>query len=584
MNQMKLMSFVIAGMLLTSCAKNKSNANPVTPGDSLYNLSLSTNKAVYRPGEMVLFTADKLPVNCRLRYRHLDEVLKDEPFTSSSWNWTLPPSDFKGYLVEVYTRTGNEERSIASIAIDASSDNLYFPRNGFLSNYGPLSNDYMASVINNLNRHHINVVQFQDWEFKHHLPLAGTVINPQDKWKDIANRENTMSTVKQYISLAHGYNMKTLSYNLIYGALSDASSDGVKDQWYMYQDQQHVTKEIFALPKPPFKSDIYFLDPSNTGWQNYIAARTKEAFEVYDFDGFQVDQVGNRDKNLYDYSGNPLNLEATFRPFLEEIKTQMPEKKLVMNAVNQYGQQISIAKSPVDFLYSEVWAPDEGYKDLARIIRDNDRWSDHSKKTVLCAYMDYKIAESPGFFNTPGVLLTNSVIFSFGGAHLELGEHMLGKEYFPNNNLQMKDDLKSAMVHYYDFIVAYENLLRDGGDFNTVSVNSTNGKMNLNAWPPQNGSVSVQGKAIGAKQILHFINFANAATFDWRDANGTQTAPKTIVSANISVNYTGTATKVWMASPDINFGIPQLLSFSQSGNTVKFTLPELKYWDMAVIE
>jgi dextranase len=140
------------------------------------------------------------------------------------------------------------------------------------------------------------------------------------------------------------------------------------------------------------------------------------------------------------------------------------------------------------------------------------------------------------------------------------------------------------MVHYYDFIVAYENLLRDGGSFNTLSVNCTNGKMNVGAWPPQNGKVAVQGKTIGSRQILHFINFANASTFDWRDTNGTQTIPNTITAAGISVNYTGSATKVWVASPDINFGIPQTLSFTQTGNTVTFTLPELRYWDMVVIE
>ena len=101
---MKLLSVIIVGMLLTSCAKNKSNANPVTPGDSLYNLSLSTDKAVYSPGESVLFTINQLPVDCLVRYRHLNEVLKDEPLKSSTWNWQLPSADFKGYLVEIYTK------------------------------------------------------------------------------------------------------------------------------------------------------------------------------------------------------------------------------------------------------------------------------------------------------------------------------------------------------------------------------------------------------------------------------------------------------------------------------------------------
>jgi dextranase len=161
---------------------------------------------------------------------------------------------------------------------------------------------------------------------------------------------------------------------------------------------------------------------------------------------------------------------------------------------------------------------------------------------------------------------------------------MLGKEYFPNNNLKMNDDLTTAIVQYYDFLTAYENLLRDGGNFNTVSVNCTNGKMNLSAWPPQSGKVAVQGKTVGAKQLLHFINLANASTFDWRDTGGNQTKPVTISGADIEVNFAGTASKVWVASPDINSGVPQTVSFTQTGNTIKFTLSELKYWDMVVIE
>ena len=40
---------------------------------------------------------------------------------------------------------------------------------------------------------------------------------------------------------------------------------------------------------------------------------------------------------------------------------------------------------------------------------------------------------------------------------------MLCKEYFPNENLTMSEELKTAMVRYYDFLTSYQNLLRDGG-------------------------------------------------------------------------------------------------------------------------
>ena len=82
-------------------------------------------------------------------------------------------------------------------------------------------------------------------------------------------------------------------------------------------------------------------------------------------------------------------------------------------------------------------------------------------KTVFAAYMNYdKAGSSTGEFNTPGVLLTDAVIFALGGSHLELGDHMLCREYFPSTALQMNDVLKTAMIRYYDFMPAASGVRR----------------------------------------------------------------------------------------------------------------------------
>lgn len=71
--------------------------------------------------------------------------------------------------------------------------------------------------------------------------------------------------------------------------------------------------------------------------------------------------------------------------------------------------------------------------------------------------MNYNKADNRGEFNTPGILLTDAVMFALGGSHLELGgDHMLCKEYFPNENLTMSEELKTAMVRYYDFLTSYQ--------------------------------------------------------------------------------------------------------------------------------
>ena len=50
--------------------------------------------------------------------------------------------------------------------------------------------------------------------------------------------------------------MKSLFYNLAYGALSDAADDGVKEAWYLFKDKKHGNKDYHPLGSP-FKSNIY---------------------------------------------------------------------------------------------------------------------------------------------------------------------------------------------------------------------------------------------------------------------------------------------------------------------------------------
>jgi dextranase len=574
----------VCGLLfLAACKKDTPQNNPITYGES-YGLSINKDKACYNPGETIHFTVDKtITANAKIRYRHLAETIAETGLNGTSWQWTAPPADHQGYLVDIYEILDGKEKIHGSIAIDVSSDWSVFPRYGFLSKYGQLTEAEMDKVINNLARHHINGIQFQDWQFKHHQPLAGTVATPQNNWKDISNRDNYLSTVKGYISRAHSSNMKAIHYNLAFGVLNDAAADGVPEEWYLYKNSNHTGKDLHPLPKPPFTSDIYLVDPSNTAWQQYIANRTQDVYDVFGFDGYQIDQLGDRGR-LYRYDGSEVDLASTYKGFAEAMKTAAPAKRLVFNAVNQYGQQGAIAEAPVDFLYTEVWPNNEGNKDLADIIQQNDNYSNNQKKTVLAAYMNYDLANNTGYFNTPSVLMTDAVIFAFGGSHLELGEHMLGKEYFPNNNLQMRDDLKIALVKYYDFMVAYENLLRDGGYFNAAPLSCTNGKMSLNNWPPVNGKVAVIGKEFAGKQVLHLINMSNASSLNWRDNNGTQPVPVIIENAEMSFTAGKTVSKIWMASPDMNAAVATTVPYTQNGTNVSFSIPSLKYWDMLVIE
>jgi len=565
---------------LSSCQKDN---YPEPSASNSGQVNMSTDKARYNPGEAVVFSLDKsITGTFEIKYKHLSEVIDSQSVSGTTWQWTPPTDDYRGYMAELYSNEGSVEKFTSAIAIDVSSDWSKFPRYGFLSEYGNISDATMQSVMKNLNRHHINGLQFYDWQYKHHMPLAGTPPNPESQWKDIMNRDVYFSTLQNYIELSHACNINTMFYNLAFGALNDASYDGVSEEWYIYTDKNHSNKDYHGLPKPPFKSDIYLLDPGNTDWQNYLNQKDADVYEALNFDGFHIDQLGDRGTR-YNYWGNQVNLPSGYHSFIEATKNAAPSKKLVMNAVNQFGQQ-NIASASVDFLYTEVWSPNDGYADLARIIQNNDALANPQKKSVLAAYMNYNKADNPGYFNTPAVLFTDAVIFAFGGDHLELGEHMLGKEYFPNNNLDMRADLQKALVSYYDFLVAYENILRDGGTFNSPSISSTDGKTSLNQWPPSTGQVAVVGKEFTDKQVVHLINFFTAAHFDWRDNSGNQTYPTTYYNCSYSLLASKQVTRIWFASPDYNSGASVEIPFQTNDNMINFSLPSLTYWDMVVIE
>ncbi len=582
--KLMLMNMIFAGcLMLASCEKEQGYTGFVDPNAGKdARIVLSTDKAAYAPGEEIAFTAKGMPGGAiYVRYRHLGDVVAEHP-AAPTWSWTAPAGDYKGYLAEVYRRDLEGETVLATIGVDVSSDWSRFPRYGFLADFDVMPESAVKEVIENLNRHHINGVQFQDWHCKHHWPLGGTRENPLENYLDIASRNTSLTTLRNYISAIHACGMKAIFYNLCFGALDDAAQDGVRESWYLFKDRSHGEKDKHALGAP-FKSSIYLVDPANAEWQTYLGERNDDVYAVLDFDGYQIDQLGSRG-TLYDYDGQEVDLTAGYASFIEAMKAKHPNKSLVMNAVGGYGAERIVGTGKVDFCYNEVWGDEDQFTDLKRIIEDNDRFSGNARRTVFAAYMNYDKANNPGSFNTPGVLLTNSVMFALGGSHLELGEHMLGKEYFPNSNLGMTAELQSALVAQYDFLVAYENLLRDGGELNEVEAASVDGKLNIEPWEPRMGSVTALGRKVGNRQVVHLINFSQANSLSWRDLNGTMPEPQTVSDAAVEIAAAEAVSRVWMASPDIDGGAVRELAFEQAEGKVRITLPSLKYWDMIVIE
>lgn len=551
-------------------------------------ISLNTDKCSYKPGDSVIFylelSENTASQTLLIKYYHLNnkigeqEIMVIDGELNISWSWLPPPEDYKGYLVQVDLHESNLLIASANIAVDVSSDWKKFPRYGFVSEFPVLSEDSIKSVITNLNRHHINGIQFYDWHYKHHQPLKGTVDNPADSWKDIANRTNYLSTILSYINEAHSCGMKTMAYNLVYGAFSTAYMDGVKDEWGLYQDRNHAQRWGYDLPDN-WAADLYFQNPGNEEWKSYIYKEEKKVFQAIPFDGWHADQVGDPG-NVYDFYGDQIFVKNEFEKFLTDAKTNL-EVNIVFNAVNQYGQE-GTAKAPVDFLYTEVWEPNNTYTDLIRIVNDNTRFSNNNLSTVFAAYVNQGLSDNPNKANTSAVLLADAVMFSAGASHLELGEHLLCHPYFPNKNLTMESELKKALVNYYDFLVAYENLLRDNFEYVNLSLESLSGTKLSNTL--KLGSVYYFTKQKGNKQAVHLLNFIGTSTTIWSDPNGTQSGPAVQKNFNMKIPVTGEVKSIWFASPDTLMCLPLQLEYTVSNGYAEVTIPYLKYWDIIVIE
>lgn len=595
-------------MLLTVCLLFLPSAASAVDIVSDLKISLSTDKACYAPGNTVTFTADgDLPWDKEVyvRYRHNNTFIEKHKITSKTWTWTPPKTDYMGYMVDLYYMEWNgdigTEHIIGAIAVDVSSDWKRFPRYGFVADFNDDNKtiDKYANIeaeMKYLNRLHINGVQFQDWHWKHHKPVKFRADGSLDPWyQDISNRWVGTEYVKKYIEVQHRYGMKSIFYNLCYGAWKDYRDDYVSEDWGLYKKDRNgnLYQDYHDLPSN-WQSNIYLMNPGNPNWQYYMMDRNTEVYDNYDFDGYQIDQVGGRD-DVFEKNGNTIDLQYNYGLFLKAMKGHRKDKRLVMNSVESFGtHHICNAKlddgtRTVDFCYNELWKKQASFSDLFQIIQDNDRESEHNLQTVFAAYINYDKAGNYWKYddknvNTPGALLTDAVMFAIGGSHLEMGDHMLTREYFPSKELAMTDELKQRLIHYYDFQTAYQNLLRgiDSKAAFTPTISSSTHP--INAWPPQGYKITAFAKKVDNMIAVHLLNFRNTNDLSWRDLEGTRPAPE--IQKNVQITYTTSRhiTNVWTATPDKNGGVPMELPFTQDGDNVSVTVPSLEYWTMLVFE
>ena len=515
--------------------------------------------------------------------------------SSVSINWTPPDSDFRGYLVGVrLVSSSGETLGTGYTAVDVSSQWNRFPRYGYLAHYSKAEGAMPAEWIAELNKFHIDGLEYYDFENRHEQPLAGTVEHPDSEWKDIAGRRVERSIVDGFLAEAHRYHMMSMAYNTSYCAYADAftNGSGVKLRWATWPkaDGPRTLETAMALNldgDDQWKTHrLVYMNQNLPDWQNYLFRKMAELFRVYPFDGWQVDTFGTM--GGYTYEGSYVNFILGFRPFVDNAHAFL-KKDIVLNTVNTWGQD-DVARSAAAFVHSELWEDHETYSSIAAAA-EQVHTANPAKAVVFAAYLQRQQKGNPvpktNYFNPPSVLLADATIFASGAAHIELGDgsRMLSSEYFPaDTRFAVSPDLSRQLRHYYDFLTAYENVLSYQVAVAPATVRVAGQTSSANGVP---NTIWTLARQKDGRTIIHLINLLGSSDAHWRDVHADRPDAPLLKQLRVRIAADEDITRAGWASPDVDGGMFHPLAMTQGNDNgeryVELVLPSLKYWDMIVL-
>jgi dextranase len=588
------------------------------PGESLGRmriLDVCPDKARYAPGEPVTIRvvlqgpSEPLPEMGMLKvgFSHLGEPIG--PVLTKAIRiygsapvpvdilWRPPDRDFTGYFVDVrLTTPAGQELARSQTAVDVSSEWNRYPRYGYLAHYSSAEGARPEAWIADLNEFHIDGLQFYDFQNRHEQPLAGSVAHPDSRWLDIAGRDVERDVLNRYLAAARQHNMTTMAYDSSYSAYADAftNGSGVRLQWATWNTpdvpRTLKTAKAFNLPtNGTWKTHrLIYMDESSLAWQNYLFGRMAKLFQVYPFDGWHIDTFGTR--GAYAFDGSYVDFISGFRPFVDRASETL-HKRVVLNNVGTLGQE-QVARSKADFVYSELWEQNETY-DSILTAADRVHTANPGAGLVFAAYLhrsDGKSAAATGtrYFSTPSVLLTDAVMFAAGASHIELGDgkRMLSSDYFPNDMAFLVSPvLHAALRHYYDFLTAYENILRYDVAPLAASVELTGWKSSADGAP---NTIWHIGREKGNRVIVHLINLLGSSDDHWRDVHVDRPDAPFLHQVRVRVYVHQPVISAGWATPDYDGGRFHELRFTAGsadhGHYIEVVVPSLKYWDVIVLK
>lgn len=489
------------------------------------NLSnLETDKALYNPSDIVLFSAQvKANVGkLKIEYFNREKLVYTDYIAYQNgpieWRWQTPNVDKEQYAVRV-TNITDSGTDYQTIAINVATDTKYLPIMGFLSKYGNITVTEQEQVIKQLNRLHINYLQYYDFGEEHARPVwVGEHNQTAEYWTDLAYRPTRRRIIQHYIELAKLRGMQNMAYALINGNSIKAEVDGITYTMFLYDKPTGNIADISVnkLPHPWAKYDIYLMNFLQNEYKKIFFDRMNDVFMSLDFDGWHIDTLGDfGDK--YEQNKHVIKSDyfasVGYPAYINQAHAKFPTKRLGLNAVAEYGQQY-VASTPTDYLYSELWPfKTSTYQSIYQACVEQMAMNPN-KGLIVPAYMN-KDADwnKQNTFNTPSVEIMNNIVMATGATRLEMGEHMLCSEYFPNTDGHMKDNLQAYIQHYYDFVVAYHNLL---------NIRQYTDNINVTNVPMVKNKIDITKLSLIEKSNNHYaavsiLNTKGLNGDDWRD-------------------------------------------------------------------
>lgn len=576
----------------------------------------SADRAVYRPGVPVKWTvrlSDKGQESqgtYHLVVTHLGDKVGQK---SSEWttkegegtivlDWRPPSVDYQGYLAQLELRNlDGQIVAHANKAIDVSSDWTKFPRYGYLTEFGGATTP--EKTIEQMKDWQLNSIEYYDWKFLHHqlIPEDGAMT-----WQDWSGRQIDGNKVKMYIQQAKKANIVSMSYNMIYAATNNYQEYGVKADWLLHYAEEHGEKgkhkgEVFSFEmgdSPSGQYTLFFFDLDCSEWQTYIIQKNQEALAVMGFDGWHGDTVGEWGKMWaaadIGQEDQAKYVKNSYRSFLNTVKERLGNAYyLSFNPVGAQGIE-QVNTSNVDVLYAEIWPWDkdsegnlyEDYMSLKREI-DQSRKESGGKSLIIPAYMEYDYAANQKIrqsFNQAAVLLTAAAVYAAGGSRMELGNgtEMLSNEYFPSNQLYMSCEHQKRQHALQEFIVAYQNILRDGLEDNQKPISIDQEKTSIDG---QADTIWAYAKEKEGMEAIQLINLSGVMDVTWRANEGKKETPKK--KSNLTVKYYTEQIypHAYLTSPDPEFdGLSKKVAITQKrdqrGIYLEIPVSSLEYWAM----